>query len=100
MGFGPRDGLIPGGEGAFELKGLGVVENGCEGRARDHAKADKVAACEERWRNEGFRGGSEFVAFLDKELVVVEKAIGAEAVDAVELQFVFDVWAGEKTFEG
>ena len=46
------------------------------------------------------RGGGEFGAFLLEELVVVEEAVGAEAVDAVEFEFVFDVGAGEEAFEG
>lgn len=46
------------------------------------------------------RGVGEFGAFLLEEFVVVEEAVGAEAVDAVEFEFVVDVGAGEEAFEG
>lgn len=98
--LGPVEGVLFGGEGAFELEGLGVVEDGGEGGAGGQAEADEVAAGEEGGWDERFGGGGEFGAFLKEEFVVVEEAVGAEAVDAVEFEFVVDVRAGEEAFEG
>ena len=92
--------MIFGGEGAFELEGLGVVEDGGEGGAGGEAEGDEVAAGEKGRGDEGLRGIGEFGAFLKEEFVVVEKAVGAEAVDAVEFEFVVDKGAGEEAFEG
>lgn len=76
------------------------MEDGGEGGSGGQAEGDEVAAGEKGRGDEGLRGVGEFGAFLLEELVVVEKAVGAEAVDAVEFEFVVDVGAGEEAFEG
>ncbi len=92
--------MVFGGEGAFELEGLGIVKDGGEGRSRGQAEGDEIATGEEGRGDEGLRGVGELDAFLLEEFVVVEEAVGAEAVDAVEFEFVVDEGAGEEAFEG
>ena len=67
--------------------------------ARSPAECDEIAPGEQWWRDEGLGRGGKFGAFLLKKLVVIQQAVGAEAIDPMEGEFVFDVGAGKEALE-
>ena len=58
---------------------------------------DEIIAAHQRRRNNWFV--SEFVAFLQKEIVVVHHAMTARAIDPMQFQFVNERWPRHETFQ-
>jgi hypothetical protein len=95
--FEPGEGFLWSGEGTFELGGLDGFEDGAEMGTGLPTEGDEVAAGEERGRDKGFVG--EFFGFGLEEVVIVEGAVAALAVDAVEFEFFGEAFAGHEAFQ-
>lgn len=76
---------------------MDFLEDFFEARAGGEAVGDEVLAGDEGWGDDGF--GGEFRIFLFEVLVVVGKAVGGCAIDAVEFHFEGEGGSGHEAFE-
>lgn len=90
----PSQGLFFGLEDAFELEGLESGEEFAEGFAGVPALGDEIGTGDDAWGQHGLAG--EFFAFCTEEVVVVQPAVGAEAVNAMQGEFVIEGGAGHE----
>ena len=97
VSFDPSDGFFGRGQRAFELCGLHGFQDWAEVGAGSPAEGHEVVAGDERRRDEGFVG--EFFGFGLEKIVVVQGAVAALAVDAVELEFFGKALAGHEALQ-
>src|SRR5712691_11797317 len=84
-------------ECAFELPSFDRVENFAKFGAGLQPERDQIVPAYERWRND--RLVRKLFAFAHEEIVIVEYAMAAFAVDTVQLEFVLEGRSSHEAFE-
>jgi hypothetical protein len=94
----PLSGFGRGFEFVLELFFANFGEELAHGGAGLHSHGDEVVASDERWANFGL--SFEFFGLFNEVVVNVQAAMGAEAIEAMELEFERKSGAHEQTAEG